>query len=214
MTTLEAYNSSDQPVLVYLTLGATPGCVQDVSTITFKPAVSLNVVAPLMGSFTLAARETVKIEASDGLGLNGNLCFGTPPLNCPCPDWPNGVALAEFIVNNGFQPGGQETVDISCVCGANAYLCIDLGGDDWTTNGGATSVHEIQNSTRYQNTGRVGVFPYGCDNCTSSDAPPSCVGQQPQFANTTPICNVQRSAAANQGGVVRVTFFGWTPVPL
>ncbi len=214
MTHLETRNDSDQPVLVYLTLGATPGCVQDVSAIMFHPAVSLNVVAPLMGSFTLAARQTVKITAPLGLGLNGNLCFGTPPLNCPCPDWPEGVALAEFIINNGFQSGGQETVDISCVCGSNAYLGFSLSANDWTSNGGAVAVTQIRNSTRDQNTGLVGVFPYGCDNCTSSDAPPSCVGQQPQFANSAPICNVQRSAASNQGGVVRVSFLGWTPVPL
>ncbi len=214
MTTLQAHNASDHTVLVYLTLGATPGCVQDVSTLVFTPAVALNVVAPLMGSFTLAKHETVQIAAPDGLGLNGNLCFGTPPLNCPCPDWPEGVALAEFILNNGFQPGGQETVDISCVCGANAFLGFDLSAGDWTSDGGSIAVNQIRNRTRYHNTGRVGVFPYGCDNCTSSDAPPECVGKHPQFANTAPICNVQRPAAGNQGGVVKVTFLGWTPVPL
>jgi hypothetical protein len=214
MTTLEAHNPTDRPVLVYLTLGATPGCVQDVSAITFTPAVSLNVIAPLMGSFTLTANQTVQIAAPDNLGLNGNLSFGTPPLNCPCPDWPNDVALAEFIINNGFQPNGQETIDISCVAGSNAYLGFDLSAGDWTTNGGAISVSQVRNSTRYRNTGLVGVFPYGCDNCTSSDSPPSCVGKQPQFVQAAPICNVQRSAAANQGGVVKVSFLGWTPVPL
>ena len=213
MTTLEAHNATDESVLVYLTLGATPGCVQDVSTITFHPSVTLNVVAPLMGSFTLARHETVKIEAPDGLGLNGNLCFGTPPLNCPCPDWPEGVALAEFIIDNGFQPGGQETVDISCVCGSNAYLGFDLSAGDWTSNGGAIQVNQIRNDTRYKNTGLVGVFPYGCDLCTASVEPPTCVGQHPEFANSIPICNVQRPADNNQGGNVKVSFFGWTPVP-
>lgn len=214
MTTLETHNASDSPVLVYLTLGATPGCVQDVSTITFTPAVDLNVIAPLMGSFTLSKHHTVTIAAPDGLGLNGNLCFGSPPINCPCPDWPNGVALAEFILNNGFQPGGQETIDISCVAGSNAYLSFDLSAGDWTANGGTISVTQMRNSTRYHNTGLVGVYPYGCDDCTASVSPPSCVGPQPQFANTEPICNVQRSAASNQGGVVKVSFIGWTPVPL
>lgn len=214
MTTLETHNASFHPVLVYLTLGATPGCVQDVSTITFTPVVELTVIAPLMGSFTLAKHQTVKIAAPAGLGLNGNLCFGTPPLNCPCPDWPNGVALAEFILNNGFQPGGQETIDISCVAGSNAYLGFDLSAGDWSANGGTISVGEIRNSTRYQNTGLVGVYPLGCDDCTASVSPPSCVGQQPQFANSEPICNVQRPAASNQGGTVKVSFLGWTPVPL
>ena len=149
-----------------------------------------------------------------GLGLNGNFSFGTPPLNCPCVEWQEGVNLAEFIVNNSFQPGGQETVDISCVCGANAFIKMELSAGDWTTNGGAIAVSSMANSTRFQNRGLVGVFPYGCDNCTSSDAPPSCVGQQPDQANTLPICNVQRPAASNEGGTVHVTFAGFTPVPL
>lgn len=214
MTHLETHNASDQLVLVYLTLGATPGCVQDVSTITFTPAVTLNVIAPLMGSFTVPAHHTIHIAAPDNLGLNGNLCFGSPPINCPCPDWPNGVALAEFIINNGFQSGGQETIDISCVAGSNAFLRFDLSAADWSSNGGAISVTQIRNSTRYQNTGLVGVYPYGCDDCTASVSPPSCVGIQSQFANSEPICNVQRPAATNQGGTVKVSFLGWTPVPL
>ncbi len=209
MTTLQAHNASDSPVLVYLTLGATPGCVQDVSTLVFTPAVSLNVLAPLMGSFTLSKGQTVEIAAPGDLGLNGNFSFGTPPLNCPCPEWPEGVALAEFIINNGFQPGGQETVDISCVCGANAFIQMHLSAGDWSSNGGVIQVSSFQNQTRYSNTGIVGVFPYGCDNCTSSDAPPSCVGKQSQFANSEPICNVQRPAASNQGGTVKVSFLGW-----
>lgn len=214
MTHLEVTNRSHHPVLTYITLGATPGCVQDVSTLTLSDGLAITALFPLMGTFILPAGGSTRVTAPDGLGLNGNLSFGTPPLNCPCPEWPEGVCLAEFIINNGFQPGGQETVDISCVCGANAFLRFELSAADWTTNGGAIAVSGIANATRLQNTGLVGVFPYGCDNCTSSDNPPSCVGQQPDQANALPICNVQRSAAANDGGVVHVTFAGFTPVPL
>jgi hypothetical protein len=213
MTKLKLSNNSNSPVLAYITLGATPGCVQDVADLVVSDGIVVNKLYPLMGNFMLPATTTVEITAPAGLGFNGNFSFGTPPLNCPCPDWPEGVALAEFIINNGFQPGGQETVDISCVCGANAFLGFDLSSDDWTTNGGAIAVKKMRNSTRYQNTGLVGVYPYGCDNCTASDAPPSCVGQQPQFANTLPICNVQRPASS-PGGIVHVIFEGFTPVPL
>lgn len=212
LTKLKLSNNSTSPVLAYITLGATPGCVQDVALLTVNDGIVINKLYPLMGNFILPANLTVTIDAPDGLGFNGNFSFGTPPLNCPCPDWPEGVALAEFIINNGFQVGGQETVDISCVCGANAFLGFDLSSDDWSANGGAISVKKIFNSTRYQNTGLVGVYPYGCDNCTASDSPPSCVGQQPQFANDLPICNVQRPASS-PGGVVRVIFEGFTPVP-
>lgn len=212
-TKLRLTNDSPSPVLTYITLGATPGCVQDVADLTVTHGVTITKLYPLQGSFIMPPDLTVEITAPAGLGFNGNFSFGTPPLNCPCPDWPEGVALAEFIVNNGFQPGGQETVDISCVCGSNAYLGFDLSSDDWTTNGGTIPVKTIRNDMRYMNTGLVGVFPYGCDNCTASDSPPSCVGQQPQFSNASPICNVQRPATS-PGGVVRVIFYGFTPVPL
>jgi len=214
MTHLEISNTSHHEVLTYITLGATPGCVQDVGLLTLTDHLTINQLYPLMGTFVLPAGVTVKMAAPEGLGLNGNFSFGTPPLNCPCPDWPEGVSLAEFIINNGFQPGGQETVDISCVCGANAYLGFELSAPDWTANGGAIQVQSIANSTRFQNTGIVGVYPYGCDNCTSSDNPPSCVGQHSQFANSEPICNVQRPAATNADGTVKVVFKGFTPVPL
>lgn len=211
-TKLELHNPTDNPVLTYLTLGATPGCVQDVALVAVSDGLIINRLYPLQGNLTLPPKTIVSLTAPEGLGFNGNISFGTPPLNCPCPGYPEGVCLAEFIINNGFQPGGQETVDISCVCGANAYVGILLGSEDWTTNGGAIPVKDIRNGTRYDNTGRNGVFPYGCDNCTESSAPPSCVGQQPQFVNSAPICNVQRPATS-PGGVVRVSFYGWTPVP-
>lgn len=213
LTHLKLSNVTDSPVLAYLTLGATPGCVQDVATVTVSDGIIINKLYPLQGNFMLPAKTTVSLTAPEGLGFNGNFSFGTPPLNCPCPDWPEGVALAEFIINNGFQVNGQETVDISCVCGANAYLGFDLSSDDWTTNGGAIQVKKIRNGTRYENTGLVGVYPYGCDNCTASSSPPSCVGQQPQNVNEFPICNVQR-LASQPGGVVHVLFEGFTPVPL
>lgn len=213
MTKLELHNPTDESVLTYLTLGATPGCVQDVALVTVSDGVTITKLYPLQGTLTVPPKTTLELTAPAGLGFNGNFSFGTPPLNCPCPDWPEGVALAEFIINNGFQAGGQETVDISCVCGANAYIGIDLTSNDWTTNGGAIPVSEIRNGKRFDNTGRNGVYPYSCDDCVSSSAPPSCVGQQPQFANQLPICNVQRPATSS-GGVVRVSFHGFTPVPL
>jgi hypothetical protein len=212
-TQLEVYNATATSVLTYLTLGATPGCVQDVAQVKVSHDIVITKEYPLQGHFTLPANTTVSLVAPQGLGFNGNISFGTPPLNCPCPDWPEGVALAEFIINIAeSQPTGQETVDISCVCGANAYLGFDLTSDNWTSNGGAISVTRIRNSTRYDNTGRVGVFPYSCTDCTASVNPPSCVGEHPEYANSAPICNVQRPAS-QPGGIVRVVFEGWTPVP-
>lgn len=211
-TKLEVKNDSLYEVLVYITLGATEGCCQDVAKLTTTDNITINKLADLMGNFTLAPGQSTHISAPDPEGLNGNFSFGTPPLNCPTPDFPEGVNLAEFIINNGFQVNGQETVDISCVCGANAFIEFELSEDDW--NDGTTwGIKHIKNNTRYNNTNISGVYPYGCDNCTSSDNPPGCIGQQPQYANSNPICNVQRSAATNKGGRVLVKFLGGTPVP-
>jgi hypothetical protein len=212
-TSLKVSNESNQDVTMYLTLGATPGCVHNVNDVQISGDVAITPVAALMGHFPLKAGSHHWISAPQGLGFNGNFSINTPPLNCPTPDLPDGVNLAEFIINNGFQPGGQETVDISGVCGANAYLEFRLSADDWVANT-PTPVKSIRNRTAYLNTGIVGVYPFGCDNCTSSDQPPECIGIHNEYANQEPICNVQRDAANNQGGVVEVVFHGLTPIPM
>jgi hypothetical protein len=208
MTTLEISNTTSESVTAYITLGATEGCVQDVAQLMMGGGVSITRNYPLQGSFPLAAGATISMAASGTQGLNGNISINTPPLNCPTTEFPHGVNLAEFIINNSFQTGGQETIDISCVCGANAYLSFTLTASDWTTNAGTINVQTIQNGVWNDNTGRNGVFPYGCDNCTSSDNPPSCVGKQAQYANSSPICNVQRPASNNQGGMVTISYLG------
>lgn len=192
------------PVTVFLTLGATPGCLQDVSKIPFITRV----IAPLVGSFVLQPGQSVGPYAPDKLGLNGNLSFGTQPLNCPTPQFPNGVSIFEFIINNGFQPGNpQETVDISCVAGVNCLIKGELlGGPDWNAGATQPKVRLIENGKMNTNTGRVGVFPYGCDNCTAITSPPVCPGHPPyEKPQREPICNVQRNAKVT-GGLVKVSF--------
>lgn len=209
LTQIQLANQSTQDVVAYITLGATPGCVQDVSQLTFSDtSIKVTALAPLQGYFTLKANSSSYIKAPGTDGFNGNFSFSTPPLNCPTPDFPNGVNLAEFIINNGFQQGSpQETLDISCVAGVNAKIKFAVSADNWSTNGGAIAVSSFENQTG-ANTGLVGVYPYGCDNCTASVAPPSCVGKQPKNANKEPICNVQRDAKSNAGGTVEVIYLG------
>jgi len=210
MTTLQLTNATKESAKVYITLGATPGCVQDVSHLVFSDAsIKITALAPLMGFFSLNPGSTF-IAAPTNLGFNGNISFDTPPMNCKSPELSNGMNLAEFIINNGFQDGNpQETIDNSCVCGANAVIKFDLSADDWAANYGKIAVTSFQNKSWDNNTGIVGVFPYGCDNCTASTSPPDCIGLQPQFANTDPICNVQRNAKSNKGGNVHITFLGY-----
>lgn len=209
MTQIKITNSTDINVICFITLGATEGCVQDVENLKFSSAIKIIKISPLQGYFSLKAKISTDISAPAGLGFNGNVSINTPPLNCSGSTVPHGVNIAEFIINNGFQgANAQETVDMSCVAGANCKMKFSLSANDWSTNGGAINVKEFENNEWNNNTGINGVFPYGCDDCTASVSPPSCVGKHPQYANTLPICNVQRNAVSNEGGLVEISFLG------
>ena len=209
MTIFKITNQTNSDVITYITLGATEGCIHDVSKLIFSDSsITIDEVAPLMGHFILKANSSTEVSAGN-LGLNGNVSFNTPPMNCKTQELPNGMNLAEFIINNGFQQYGQETIDNSCVAGANALIEMSVDTDDWTSNWGKIPVTSFVNKKWDDNTGIVGVFPYGCDNCTSSNQPPECVGVQPQFANKEPICNVQRPANSNKGGTLEIKFLGF-----
>lgn len=210
MTRILLTNGTHTPVLTYITLGATEGCIQEVSGLTFSDkGIEIIVDAPLMGHFILNANTSFYINTTKGLGFNGNITFNTPPLNCKTPEFPFGVNTAEFIVNNGFQDGNpQETIDNSCVAGANSIIKFNVSAADWAANYGKISVQTFMNDVWDKNTEIVGVYPFGCDDCTSSVSPPSCVGLQPQNSNKEPICNVQRDAKSNDGGKVEIVFMG------
>jgi hypothetical protein len=119
------------------------------------------------------------------------------------------VNIFEFIINNEFQSGTpQETVDISCVAGVNCTLMASLGGKAWNAGVTQPRVRTIGNGESGSNTGRIGVYPIGCDICTGSQNPPSCPNP-PTYENpqAAAICNVQRDAV-NQGGLVIVDYWG------
>ena len=212
-TTLKITNCSGAEVKVYLTLGAVPGCVQDVNAI---PLVTDRVNA-LQGWFLLPNAATKAYTPPQGQGISGNFAFGSPPLNCPTNEYRNGINLAEFMLNNSFQgAGAQETIDISCVAGANALIAFAMSGrrvECWVSQ---PNVSQFANKPLNQNTGLVGVFPCGCDNCTSRAKPPQphCPRSPPPPAyeecQSQPICNVQRDAT-NAGGDAEVIFQAFLP---
>ena len=118
-TELTLANATSETVRVYLTLGAVKRCVPHVGNIPFVK----HVLNDLQGWFDLPAGHSVCYTPPPGFGLNGNFSFGSPPLNCAPAEYPSGINLAEFMLNNGFQgENAQETIDISCVAGANAFL--------------------------------------------------------------------------------------------
>lgn len=210
-TELTLSNATSEAVQVYLTLGTVKRCVSHVANIPFITTV----LSDLQGWFMLGAGQSVSYTPPHGHGLNGNVSFGSPPVNCAPPQYPSGVNLAEFMLNNGFQgAAAQETIDISCVAGANAYVQFSMeGGGGWNAGPSQPTVTQFQNHAIGANVGMVGVFPYGCDVCTGSHNPPQCEcppagAPQPPVPQADAICNVQRNADG-AGGTVTVTFSGF-----
>ncbi|MDJ0718127.1 MAG: hypothetical protein QNJ54_28530 [Prochloraceae cyanobacterium] len=210
-TQLTVKNNSKQDVRVYLTLGPVPGCVQQISEIPFVKEQ----VNHLQGWFLLPKGNSVSYTPPQGKGFNGNFAFGTPPQNCPTKQFPSGVILAEFMINNSFQgPNSQETLDISAVDGVNALLKFSMtGGGAWNAGPTKPNVTEFENKKIGQNAGRVGVYPYACDVCIASQNPPVCpnppIGApNPPIPQKQAICNVQRNAS-QAGGTILLTFKGF-----
>lgn len=203
-TTLRIENETADPVDVYFTVAVASGNVT-VADLPFLTPVPGN---PNQGTFRLPAHERREFAPPAGTTLIGNLCFGGPPINCPTPAFPTAVNLFEFALD---LESGMETIDISCVAGANAFLKVRLhGGGGWNAGSTEPSVTAFHNAAVGGNTGLVGVYPVSCDVCTASAKPPLCdpavPAEQPQAAA---ICNVQRDASQS-GGVVAVAFAGFT----
>jgi hypothetical protein len=202
-TKLQIVNATDSAVTVWVTLGATPGCLQDVTQIPYVTSGS-----GLVGSFVLQAGDSTVAYAPSKMGFNGNLSFNTQPMNCPTESCPNGVNIFEFIINNSFQVGTpQETVDISCVAGVNCAIeCQLSGGPAWNA-GVLNNITSIHNSTIDGNKGLPGVYPYGCDTCTGAKNPPSCTTNSNDKQRSA-ICNIQRNALPSNTGLVKVIYKG------
>lgn len=210
-TILKIQNKTTKEVKTYLTLGVTKGCIQNVKDIPFVT----DYITDLQGFFYLKPLSTIEYKGKGDLGLNGNLSFGSPPMNCPTLQFKSGINLAEFILNNGFQgEEAQETVDISAVAGVNCVIEFSLISDNpWNAGSKYPDVKQFKNTVIGENAGRIGVYPYGCDECTESVNPPNCPrpplgAPNPPIPQEEPICNVQRDASKS-GGIVLISFFGF-----
>lgn len=213
-TELIIINDWTDEVKVYLTLDEGEEYISDISKIPFvKETTSSN-----QGCFVLDPGKFISYNSPQGKTFSGNIAFNSPPLNCPTDDFPMGINLAEFTLNSySTNPKSWETVDISNVSGANSYLKFLLtDGEKWNAGPNHPNVTKFKNEALGKNIGNIGVFPYGCDICTASVAPPMC-GNKPIGAPSSPIpqtdaiCNVQR-AASNAGGTVSIFYMGPIPV--
>lgn len=147
-----------------------------------------------------------------------NTCAGDKPF-IPGPNLPNGTNFVEATLNS---PGTfNETVDISCVNGANTTVSVDFqGGPNWNDGGSNRNVTHIQNSWVNVNCNQgaacdnncslTGVFPYnatlcekaGAGACPNASSPPFCLA-------TGAHCNIQRDRQGGEfGGLVKATYLG------
>lgn len=199
-TEMRVVNETSDSVLMYLTLSGYPA-PQDTLYVQNVNGIFGCTQTGLQGSYYLKAGDSVSYTSS--LYFSGNISFGVTPMNCPDSTWKTGMNLFEFNLN---EP--QESIDISCMAGVNSIMRVDLiGGPAWPANIYADP-RVLQNDSMYKNTGRVGVYPYGCTDCTDTNGRQAC--QTPsETPNVNPICNPTR-AKGDKGGIVRVAFKGYT----
>ncbi len=197
------YNHTKDSVLVWVTLGATPGCLQDVTKIPFVTSGS-----GLVGSFYLAAGDSTIWYAPDSVGFNGVFSFNYQPDNCPAPTYPNGINQYEFIVNNAFQAGQpQESINISCVHGVNCVIRVDIiTSNPFNAGSKVPVVESFANTLDRNQLGIPGVYPYACTHCTDYIGAPGCIST-PQPVSKEQICQVQRPANQS-GGMIKVIYLG------
>lgn len=206
-TLMKIYNGTNDTVLGYIILGTTEGCLQNVLDIPFiKDTVQGQ--RGLQGWFVLNPKDSTCTYAPELLGYNGVISFEFSPNNCPDPVYPNGINQFEFILNNSYQgTNAQESINISCVHGANCIISVDAVSENPFNAGPTyTNIQGFSNRLDKNAIGLVGVYPYGCDTCTGSKTPPSCI-PLPQPAQKASICQVQRNAAFN-GGLIKVVYLG------
>lgn len=243
-TQFQVYNPSQPDVDVWIVLPSSSNLGCGPTLLTQLRVLDLNNNNPLpieqfadnvrLGRFKLMRGRSAKIEPINGRtcldGLNVTFlnhpqcpctgtCAGTQP-GVPGPNLPNGTNFVEATLNS---PGSNlETVDISCVNGANTTVAVDFqGGPNWDDGaGGHTNVTHIQNSWVDVNCNKgpacdnncslVGVYPYnatlcghaGAGACPNSGSPPFCLANSEH-------CNIQRGRQnGNYGGVVKATYLG------
>lgn len=199
-TQLTLVNNTKDSLLVYLTLSGYPA--SDTLHVKNVNGIFGITESGLVGSFYIPAKDSVSYIST--LWFSGNVSFGNQPLNCSTTAWPTGVNPFEFNLNNN-----QESIDISAIGGVNCLLEVNLvSGPAWEATPQYPDVRYFYNDSMMKNHGLLGVFPYGCTNCTDSAGKQAC--QTPaEMPDLSKICNPTR-AAGQHGGIVRVSFSGYT----
>lgn len=234
-TTLSIRNATNAAVPVQITLGsaANPAQGYGISNIRQLPtawAIVPEQSAPTtQGIFILAAKQSVSFN-SGTRSFSGNVAFGPKFSGRGCGDssagacYPNSINLGEFTLNIS---GGAETVDISNVNGANAYLTINFHGqtaanlwNDGSFTGANANVRRIANLPLNKAVTQSGVYGWQATNCTNVVPPlPNPTASCPAPINgpaTAQLqdqarCNIQRGSGVPSGGIVEIVFGGYLP---
>lgn len=141
-TTVTVENATQKTTTVYVTFG---------SDSVVLPASWTFCAAPLSTfscTFPLAPKAKQPLPAA-GKYLNVTISFDAP---ATC-----GNTKAEVNVNN---PNWYDVTDVSLVDGFSNFILIDANGTKLVTHG------------KSQNQKAFGVYPLGCDGCTTRVAPP------------------------------------------
>jgi hypothetical protein len=205
VTLTKVYNGSRGNVLVYVTLGATPGCLQNVMDVAWVTD-SVPGQRGLQGTFYLAPGDSTTAYAPDSLGFNGVISFNGQPSNCPdTTQFPTGINQYEFQINNAFQgANAQESINISAVHGVNCVIRVDIQTLNQFNAGPTVPIIQSFANTLDRNQSIAGVYPFGCDTCTGTKTPLPCI-TYPQPAHKNSDCQVQRNASQS-GGLIKVIY--------
>jgi hypothetical protein len=228
LTQLKVYNATSNEVFVWWN-SETPNARQ--ISVTDQTGGHPQVKIPNIfsrgekGQIALPAGYTITIASTSGSPvLNGTITFDCIPV-CPCggggsqPPCPqvgtgfnlptqlvNGVNQAEFALNTIF-----ESVDISCVNGANSKLEMEVKGGtpQWIDPVTKNPVIHIKNGSVDvaarvdDNCSRLGVFPFNATDCIKTPNPPC---GQPICFHKQRDCQLDRKG---QGGTVTIVIKGF-----
>ncbi|HAS46908.1 MAG TPA: hypothetical protein DCS93_40860 [Microscillaceae bacterium] len=203
-TKLTVTNTSTETVEVFVTFAAdnpnnqccpTPAAVGDFPFLTEMTS--------LRGKFSLAAGKSQEFDPQ-GKCFSGNIGFYIEP-KCPVEGanfhhGAQGTNIGEFTLNPN-QPC-YEAFDVSCVNGINCYMQMSVDQDDWYYGPDNTPITSIQNNALQQNSGNPGVYPVNCTDCVRLVGAAPCSSLPVGPAQTSRICNVQRSG---RGGTLTIT---------
>jgi hypothetical protein len=196
-------NDYKEEVTVYLTLEVSESYVSDINHVPFiKRRIN-----PFQGAFQLAPQKFVYFRSPKGMIFGGKVTFETLPINQPTPSFPDGVNVAEFVVNNHLDyPKTYESVKINNENGINALMKFTFnGGGSWTERlieNGQTLSFE---ATMKETLNHLGTHSISFDSLTFD--PDQSFARGPLKSEKSVIA---KRPASQAGGIVALTYLGST----